>query len=57
VFVAGVCLTVGTGVGLFVVPGRTEHYWAWTIKAPLSAAFFGAGYLGAAVALFLAARA
>ena len=56
VFVAGVCLTVGTGIGLFAFPGRTADYWAWTIKAPLSAAFFGAGYLGAAVALFLAAR-
>jgi hypothetical protein len=57
VFVAGVCLTLGTGVGLFAVPGRTEDYWAWTISAPLSAAFFGAGYLGAALALSLAARA
>ena len=56
VFVAGVCLTVGTGLGLFAVPGRTADYWAWTIKAPLTAAFFGAGYLGAAAALFLAAR-
>jgi hypothetical protein len=55
VFVAGVCLTVGTGAALFAVPDRTADYWAWTIKAPLSAAFFGAGYLGAAVALFLAA--
>jgi hypothetical protein len=57
VFVAGLCLTLGTGVGLFAVPGRTPAYWAWTINAPLSAAFFGAGYLGAASALFLAARA
>ena len=55
VFVAGVCLTIGTGIGLFAVPGRTADYWAWTIKAPLSAAFFGAGYLGAAAALSLAA--
>jgi hypothetical protein len=56
VFVLGVCLTAGTGVGLFAVPGRTADYWAWTIKAPLTAAFFGAGYVGAAVALFLAVR-
>jgi hypothetical protein len=56
VFVVGICLTLGTGVGLFALPGRTADYWAWTIKAPLTAAFFGAGYLGAAVALFLAAR-
>jgi hypothetical protein len=55
VFITGVCLTAGTGVALFAVPGRTGDYWAWTIKAPLSAAFFGAGYVGAAVALALAA--
>jgi hypothetical protein len=56
VYVVGVCLTAGTGVGLFVAPTRTDDYWAWTIKAPLSAAFFGAGFVGAAVALALAAR-
>ncbi len=56
VYVAGVCLTAGTGVGLFAVPDRTEDYWAWTIKAPLTAAFFGAGYIGAALSLALAAR-
>jgi hypothetical protein len=54
VFIAGVCLTAGTGVALFAAPGGTADYWAWTIKAPLSAAFFGAGYIGAAVALALA---
>ena len=57
VFVAGVCLTIGTGVGLYVLPDRTADYWAWTIKSPLTAAFFGAGYLSAAVALGFAARA
>ena len=56
-FVAGVCLTAGTGIGLYAVPDRTADYWAWTIKAPLSAAFFGAGYIGAALSLALAARA
>jgi hypothetical protein len=56
VYVLGVCLTLGTGVGLFAFPGRTPDYWAWTIKAPLTAAFFGAGYIGAAVSLALAAR-
>ncbi len=56
-FVAGTCLTLGTGIGLYAVPTRTADYWAWTIKAPLTAAFFGAGYFGAAVALSLAARA
>jgi hypothetical protein len=54
--VAGFCLTIGTGIGLYAVPDRTADYWAWTIKAPLTAAFFGAGYLSAALALGLAAR-
>src|SRR6266511_666071 len=53
VYVAGVCLTAGTGVGLFAVPDRTEDYWAWTIKAPLTAAFFGAGYNVTALSLAL----
>jgi hypothetical protein len=56
VFVVGVCLTAGTGVGLFAVPDRTADFLAWTIKAPLSAALFGAGYITAAVSLALAAR-
>jgi hypothetical protein len=56
VFSAGVCLTIGTGIGLFVFPDRTADYWAWTIKAPLSAAFFGAGYISAAVVLASGAR-
>src|ERR1700678_633089 len=56
VFLLGACLTTGTGIGLFAVPGRTAEYWAWTIKAPLSAAFFGAGYIGAAIALWAALR-
>jgi hypothetical protein len=57
VFIAGFCLTIGTGIGLYSVPDRTADYWAWTIKSPLTAAFFGAGYVSAAFALGLAARA
>ena len=56
VFVLGVCLTAGTGLALSLLPDRTGDYWAWTIAASPSAAFFGAGYVGAAVALALAAR-
>ena len=41
VFVLGVCLTLGTGIALFAAPADTASYWAWTIKAPLTAAFFG----------------
>ncbi len=49
VYLLGVCLTLGTGIGLFAFPGRTPDYWAWTIKAPPTAVFFGAGYIGAAL--------
>jgi hypothetical protein len=56
VYALGVCLTLGTGIGLFAFPARTSDYWAWTIDAPLTAAFFGAAYCGAAVSLALAAR-
>jgi hypothetical protein len=51
----GICLTIGTGIGLVALPDRTADYWAWTIKAPLSAAFFGAGYIGAAISFAPAA--
>jgi hypothetical protein len=54
-FVLGVCLTAGTGFALFVFPDRTADYWAWTIAAEPSAASFGAGYIGAGVALTLGA--
>jgi hypothetical protein len=57
VFVFGVCLTALTGPTLLLAPASTADYWAWTIKAPPTAAFFGAGYVGAAVALGAAARA
>jgi hypothetical protein len=57
VFAFGVCLTAVTGPTLLLAPARTADYWAWTIKAPPTAAFFGAGYVGAAVALGAAARA
>lgn len=56
VLATGVALTLGTGLGLWLVPGETAAYWAWEIRAPLSAAFLGAGYLGAAVSLALALR-
>jgi hypothetical protein len=57
VFAIGVSLTAGTGIGLFAAPERTADFWAWEIKAPLSAAMFGAGYIGAALSLALALRA
>jgi hypothetical protein len=56
VFVLGVGLTVGTGAALWAFPDRTEDYWAWPIAAEPTAAFLGAGFLGAAASLGLAAR-
>jgi hypothetical protein len=56
VFLLGMTLTAGTGVALFAMPSRTADYWAWTIRAAPSVAFFGAAYVGAAVSLGLAAR-
>ena len=55
VFILGICLTAGTGFALYAFPDRTADYWAWTIVAEPSAAAFGAGYLGAGVALTLGA--
>lgn len=52
--VTGVVLTGATGVGLWLLPGETEGYWAWTIRAAPSASFLGAGYVGASVSLVLA---
>jgi hypothetical protein len=54
--VLGICLTAGSGAVLFALPGRTGDYWAWRIGAPPTAAFLGAGYVGAVLALGLAAR-
>jgi hypothetical protein len=36
---------------LYLLPTQTDEYFAWTIKVPLTAAFLGAGYLGAATML------
>jgi hypothetical protein len=42
---------------LYLLSTRTDHYFAWTIKVPVTAAFLGAGYLGAAVTIVLTSRA
>jgi hypothetical protein len=53
-------LTAATGlvafVQLFVGTEDTDRYFAWTIEAPLTAAFFGALYATAVVLVLLAAR-
>lgn len=43
-------LAVVNGLFLFLVPGRAEVDYAWAIKPPINAAFFGAGYLAGTVA-------
>lgn len=55
IFAVGVALTAGTGLALFLLPGRTEDYWAWPIAAEPTTGFIGAGFLGAVVSLGLAA--
>lgn len=49
-------LVLLVGAQLFVLPERTERYFAWTIKLPLTAAFLGAGYLASVPLEWLAAR-
>jgi len=41
---AAAVLVFLAGVQLFVFPGRTARYFAWTINPPLTAAFLGASY-------------
>ena len=45
---AGTVLVVAAGLSLFVLTEHTDRFFAWTIASPLTAAFLGAGYLGAA---------
>src|SRR5919204_623985 len=49
-------LTFIAGLQLFVGSSRTDRYFAWTIKTPLTAAFFGAAYWAALVLVLMAAR-
>jgi hypothetical protein len=49
-------LVFGTGLALYVLTAHTAHYFAWTIKPHLTAAFLGSGYWASAVLAFLASR-
>lgn len=44
VFVIGSVLVAAAGIQLFFLTERTDHWFAWTIKVPLTAAFLGAFY-------------
>lgn len=53
---AGALLTAGTGLALWFSPEAVGPDFAWEIGAPLTAAFMGAWYVGAAAALLLGLR-
>ena len=42
-------LTFFAGTQLFVLSDHTDQFFSWTIANPMSAAFIGAGFWGAAV--------
>jgi hypothetical protein len=49
-------LTFIVGTQLFILAEHTEQFFSWTIKVPMSAAFVGGGFWGAAVVVFWCAR-
>jgi len=49
-------LVLLAGIQLLVFTGRTDHFFAWTIANPLSAAFLGAGYWASVAIEALAGR-
>jgi len=51
-----VALAFGATWSLFLVPERTEDFFAWPIEPPLTAALLGAAYAGALVFFVLALR-
>jgi hypothetical protein len=55
-FALSAALAFIAGVQLYVLTEHTATYFAWTIAAPLSAAFLGASYWAGALLLLLAIR-
>jgi hypothetical protein len=49
-------LVISVGISLYLLSESTETYFSWTIQAPLTAAFIGAGYLASFFLEFLSAR-
>jgi hypothetical protein len=49
-------LTFIVGTQLFILAEHTEQFFSWTINVPMSAAFVGGGFWGAAVVVFWCAR-
>lgn len=56
VLVVDLAAVTVAGIQLFVLSTRTSDYFAWTIKAPLTAALLGAGYWSSIPMLVLALR-
>jgi hypothetical protein len=54
--VAASVLVFLAGFQLFILTEQTEHYFAWTIQPPLTAAFLGAGYWSSFLLEILASR-
>jgi len=52
----GAFLTFVAGASLYLLTERTDRYFAWTIKVPMSAAFLGAFYFTACVMACASAR-
>jgi hypothetical protein len=53
---AGCVLVFLAGVQLYILSDRTDAYFAWTVRPPLTAAFLGAFYWAAFVLAYLSAR-
>jgi hypothetical protein len=55
-FALSAALAIIAGIQLYVLTDHTRTFFAWTIAAPLSAAFVGASYWAGALLLLLAMR-
>jgi hypothetical protein len=55
-FLVASLLVLSVGVPLYLLSGRTDRTFAWTISPPLTAAFFGANYWGSFLLELLSAR-
>lgn len=49
ILLAAAALVFLAGVQLFVFPLRTDEWFAWTVKAPMTAVFLGAAYFSSVV--------
>ena len=56
IFVVAALLAIIAGIQLYILTDNTDHYFAWTIAAPLSATFVGVGYWAGAALLLFGAR-